>query len=185
MVIKLSKIFVLKLSFIILVFSMIPSCSSIQTKTERHDINDVIYHPRERYQREKIAREGSFIKDLFIDKSEKNNFSKERMNLSVNPYLWKASLDILSSTMPLASVDSNSGLIISDWYTLKNRKNERVKISVLISTQELRADGLKVSMFKEVQKGNSWQNMKVNPQIITKLERKIIQKAGFLADQSE
>ena len=36
--------------------------------------------------------------------------------------------------MPLASVDSNSGIIITDWYNLKGKENERVKISVLINT---------------------------------------------------
>ena len=51
--------------------------------------------------------------------------------------------------MPLASVDSNSGIIITDWYNIKGNQNERVKISVLINTQELRADGVKVSIFKQ------------------------------------
>ena len=52
--------------------------------------------------------------------------------------------------MPLASVDSNSGIIITDWYNLKSKNNERVKISVLINSQELRADGVKVSIFKQI-----------------------------------
>ena len=60
-------------------------------------------------------------------------------NLNVNPYLWQASLDILSSTMPLASVDSNSGIIISDWYNIKGNQNERVKISVLINTTRIKS----------------------------------------------
>ena len=52
--------------------------------------------------------------------------------------------------MPLASVDSNSGIIITDWYNLKGKKNERVKISVLVNSIELRADGVKVSIFKQI-----------------------------------
>ena len=75
--------------------------------------------------------------------------------------LWQASLDILSSTMPLASVDSNSGIIITDWYNIKGNQNERVKISVLINTQELRADGVKVSIFKQILKSNTWKNVKL------------------------
>ena len=146
-------------------------------------MDDIIYHPRERYQREQIAKQGSFLKDLFLSESEKNRSRKGMASLSINPYLWQASLDVLSSTMPLASVDSNSGLIISDWYNLKAKQNERVKITVLISTLELRADGLKVSVFKEIQKGNSWVNTKINPEVILKLERKIVQKAGILANQ--
>ena len=83
--------------------------------------------------------------------------------------------------MPLASVDSNSGIIITDWYNIKGKKNERVKISVLISTQELRADGVKVSMFKQILKSNTWKNVNVNPNIVQKLERKIIKKQVSLA----
>ena len=86
--------------------------------------------------------------------------------------------------MPLASVDSNSGIIISDWYNIKGNQNERVKISVLINTQELRADGIKVSIFKQKLTSNSWNNIKVDPIIIQKLERKIIKKAGSLANSS-
>ena len=84
--------------------------------------------------------------------------------------------------MPLASVDSNSGIIISDWYNIKNNQNERVKISVLINTRELRADGVKVSLFKQRFSSNTWNNIKANPKIIQKLERKIVQRAGSLAN---
>ena len=131
-----------------------------------------------------IAEKGgsSFVSDLFGTKS--NNNRGESLQLSVNPHLWQASLDILSSTMPLASVDSNSGIVISDWYNIKGNQNERVKISVLINTQELRADGVKVTIFKQKLTANSWRNIKVDPVIIQKLERKIIRKAGFLANSS-
>ena len=102
--------------------------------------------------------------------------------MSVNPYLWQASLEILSSTMPLSSVDSSSGIIITDWYNLKSKNNERVKISVLINSIELRADGIKVSIFKQIKNANTWNSSKVNPNIIQNLERKIINKAGLLAN---
>ena len=172
-----------KLIIIIISFFVLYSCSSIKTETKRGDINDVIYLPRQQAERE-IAEQGggSFIKDLFGNNS--NNNRRDSLQLPVNPHLWQASLDILSSTMPLASVDSNSGIIISDWYNIKSNQNERVKISVLINTQELRADGVKVSIFKQKLTSNSWSNIKVDPVIVQKLERKIIRKAGSLANSS-
>ena len=106
------------------------------------------------------------------------------MQISVNPYLWKASLEVLSSTMPLASIDSNSGIIITDWYNLKSKNNERVKISVLIDSIDLRADGIKVSIFKQIKNGNTWNAAKINPKIVKNLERKIINQAGLLANVS-
>lgn len=127
--------------------------------------------------RKKIGKQGSFLSDLFKSGNKKN---ASTVSLNVNPFIWQASLDILSSTMPLASVDSNSGIIITDWYNMKDKENERIKISVLVSTQELRADGVKVSVFKQVLKSNTWKNVNVNPDIVQKLERKIIAKAGSL-----
>ena len=177
------KFYISKFIIITISLSVLYSCSSIKTETKRGDINDVIYLPRQQAERE-IAEKGgsSFVRDLFGTKS--NNNRGDSLQLPVNPHLWQASLDILSSTMPLASVDSNSGIIISDWYNIKGNQNERVKISVLINTQELRADGVKVTIFKQKLTANSWSNIKVDPVIIQKLERKIIRKAGSLANSS-
>ena len=177
------KIRIIKLGFITLIFSTLYACSSIKTETKRTDIEDVIYLPRQQAERE-ISKKGgrSFLKDLFMGNTNNSNFKSSQ--LSINPHLWQATLDILSSTMPLASVDSNSGIIISDWYNIKGKQNERIKISVLINSQELRADGVKVSVFKQVLRANSWNNANINPKIITSIERKIIQKAGVLANTS-
>ncbi len=172
-----------KLIIITISFSILYSCSSIKTETKRGDINDVIYLPRQQAEREMAEKGGgSFVRDLFGNRS--NSKRADSLQIPVNPHLWQASLDILSSTMPLASVDSNSGIIISDWYNIKGNQNERVKISVLINTQELRADGVKVSIFKQKLTSSSWRNIKVDPIIVQKLERKIVKKAGSLANSS-
>ena len=178
------KIIFPKFLLITLILSLLSSCSSIKTETKRGDINDVIYLPRQQTEREMAERGGgSFARDLFFGKSKDNQFGTA-IQLSVNPYLWQASLDILSSTMPLASVDSNSGIIISDWYSIKGSQDERVKISVLINSKELRADGVKVSIFKQKLKSNTWHNTEINPIVVQKLERKIVRRAGSLENSS-
>ena len=178
------KIITLFLNFLALLFVIFffTNCSNISTKSERLDKDIVNYpDPRNREYRKKMLKEGSFLADIFkIDKKRKVN----DVSLNINPFIWQASLDILSSTMPLASVDSNSGIIITDWYNLKGKENERIKISILVSTQELRADGLKVSMFRQILKSNTWKNAAVNPNIVQKLERKIISKAGSLQSKN-
>ena len=85
-----------KLIIIITSFFILYSCSSIKTETKRGDINDVIYLPRQQAERE-IAEKGggSFVRDLFGNKS--NNNGGDNLQLPVNPDLWQASLDILSS----------------------------------------------------------------------------------------
>ena len=175
----------LTLKYILVYVSLLvlQACSSINTESKRTDINDIIYLPGQKIERELAeSKKGSFLNNVFRSSSGKTSAPNQ---ISVNPYLWQASLEILSSTMPLSSVDSNSGIIITDWYNLKSKNNERVKISVLVNSLELRADGVKVSIFKQIKNANTWNSTKVNPKIIKNLERKIIKQAGLLANASE
>ena len=64
--------------------------------------------------------------------------------IGVNSYLWRASLEALSF-MPLLQTDSNGGVIVTDWYTNPNNPNERMKVTVTILDQDLRADALRVA----------------------------------------
>ena len=174
---------ILKFILIYVGLLVLQACSSIKTETKKTDINDIIYAPDQRIERELAeSKGGTFLNNLFRNSNKK---SSGQTQISINPYLWQASLEILSSTMPLSSVDSNSGIIITDWYNLKSKNNERVKISVLINSMELRADGVKVSIFKQIKNANAWNSAKVNPKIIKNLERKIIKQAGLLANASE
>ena len=68
---------------------------------------------------------------------------------SLTAYLWRASLDTLSF-MPLASADPYGGIIITDWYVNPEKPDERFKATVYILDARLRADGLNVSIFKQV-----------------------------------
>ena len=148
-------------------------------------MDDVLYSKRTQAEMKSInAKKGTLLSDLFNlnKKNKRETFADSR--LTINPFLWKASLEILSSTMPIASVDSNSGIIITEWYNLKSKNNERVKISVLVNSSELRADGVKVSIFKQIKNANTWNDAKVNPNIVANLERKIIRQAGLLANAS-
>src|SRR4029079_10887268 len=65
-------------------------------------------------------------------------------SIGVNSYLWRASLETLSF-MPLTQADSSGGVIVTDWYSNPSNPNERVKVSVSILDQDLRADALRVA----------------------------------------
>ena len=181
MFLQFFKIFYKYFLYIILVI-FFSACSSVKTKTGKQDMDDILLSKKQQSERRGINAKNTFLNDLFnLNKKGKNEIYSDA-RLTINPFLWKASLDVLSSTMPLASVDSNSGIIITDWYNLKSNNNERVKISVLINSIEIRADGVKVSVFKQIKNANTWSSTKVNPNIIKTLERKIIKKASLLAN---
>jgi hypothetical protein len=99
--------------------------------------------------------------------------------IGVNAYLWRGTLDTISF-MPLASADPFGGLIITDWYEPPESPNERLKLQVQIRDQSLRADGLKVSVFRQVRNGSEWTNAAVDPATATSLEDKILTRAREL-----
>lgn len=63
--------------------------------------------------------------------------------------LWRASLDTLDF-MPLISADYGGGLIITDWYSEENQKNDFIKISIRFLTNEIRSDAIDIKVFKKV-----------------------------------
>ncbi|WP_293337459.1 DUF3576 domain-containing protein [Parvibaculum sp.] len=68
--------------------------------------------------------------------------------IGVNSFLWRASLDTISF-MPLASADPFGGVIITDWYQDPKAAGERFKVTVYILDKRLRADGVKVAVFRQ------------------------------------
>ena len=62
--------------------------------------------------------------------------------------MWRATLSILDF-IPLSDVDYGGGIIITDWYTSPNSEKESIKIMVQFLSNEIRADGIKVSVYKK------------------------------------
>ena len=108
-----------------------------------------------------------------------------KITLGVNSYLWHASLATLSF-MPLASADPFGGVIITNWYTPKNAPSERTKVTVYILSRTLRADGIKVAVFRQTREADGqWVDASVNPQTATKLEDAILTRARELRLSSQ
>ncbi len=99
--------------------------------------------------------------------------------IGVNAYLWQASLETLSF-MPLAQVDSNGGVIVTDWYVSPQTPNERVKVSVAILDTELRADAIRVSVSRQQLAGTGWVEATVRAGTVQKLEETILGRARDL-----
>lgn len=105
-------------------------------------------------------------------------------NLGVNSYLWQASLETLDF-MPLDQVDTFGGVIITDWYSNPSEPTERFKATVYILDSNLRADGLKVSIFKQTQAVGGWQDANVDADTARQIENAILTRARelFIATQ--
>ena len=62
--------------------------------------------------------------------------------------MWRATIDVLDF-IPLSNVDYGGGIIITDWYNSDTQKTQSIKIMVQFLSNELRADGLKVIIYKK------------------------------------
>ncbi|WP_343716407.1 DUF3576 domain-containing protein [Inquilinus sp.] len=99
--------------------------------------------------------------------------------LGVNAYLWRASLDTVSF-MPITSADPFGGTIVTDWYTAPNSPSERYKLNVYILGRELRSDGVRVSVFRQVQGKGGWADAPAPATMANALEDTILTKARQL-----
>ena len=100
--------------------------------------------------------------------------------IGVNGYLWRATLDTLAF-MPLASADPYGGVVITDWYANPEKPDERFKATVYILDSRLRADGLTVTIFKEISNGSGgWKPAPTADQTSTDIENAILTRARQL-----
>ena len=103
----------------------------------------------------------------------------EEITGGANPYLWRASLDTLQS-LPLESADPYGGTIIYDWHSFEAAKAERIKATVYILDSRLRADGVKVSVFRQVNENGTWTDAPADPSTGIQLENAILVRARNL-----
>jgi hypothetical protein len=135
------------------------------------------------YESELKGREGTIFGDggfdLFdIGKSKSNGGGGS--GIAVNSYLWRASLDTVSF-MPLSSADPFGGVIITDWYSPPESPNDRYKMSVYILGRQLRADGIRVSVFRQRGgAGSRWRSGTVSKDTAASLENQILTRARQL-----
>ncbi|PJB68967.1 MAG: DUF3576 domain-containing protein [Alphaproteobacteria bacterium CG_4_9_14_3_um_filter_47_13] len=110
--------------------------------------------------------------------NDKEDYSGQA-GIGVNSYLWRASLDTVSF-MPLASADPFGGVILTDWYSPSEKTDERFKLNIFILDRQLRSDGIQVKAFRQVKRGNNWQDSDVAGDMTRQLEDAILTRARQL-----
>ena len=103
--------------------------------------------------------------------------------IGVNSYLWRAALETVSFA-PLLQADSAGGVIVTDWYANPANPGERMKVSVAILDQDLRADALRVAASRQVQQAGGWVDAPVQAATVQKLEDIILTKAREIRRQT-
>lgn len=136
--------------------------------------DDILYSDQKR---DTVWGEGKSLGDKLFgrDKDEDPGAS----GIGVNSFLWRASLDTVSF-MPMASADPFGGVILTDWYENPDKPGERFKISVYIMDRQLRADGIRVAVFRQVTGRSGWKDAAVAGDMAANIENAILTRAREL-----
>jgi hypothetical protein len=102
--------------------------------------------------------------------------------IGVNAFLWRGALDTIAF-MPLASADPFGGVIISDWYTPPGTSGERFKATIYILSRELRSDGLRVNIYRQVLQNGQWVDATVSETTVGDIENKVLARARHMREQ--
>jgi len=117
------------------------------------------------------------------DRPDADLAASQITTIGVNSYLWRASLETVSFA-PLLQADSAGGVIVTDWYANPQNPGERVKLTVSILDQDLRADALRVAASRQVAQSGAWVDAPVQAATVQKLEDIILTKARELRRQA-
>ncbi len=91
--------------------------------------------------------------------------------------LWRASLDVIDF-MPLASANYSGGMIITDWYSEGNDKNESIKITIRFLSNEIRSDALYIKVFyKNCESNNNCSISETKGPLSKELQKEILKLA--------
>lgn len=146
------------------------------------DDSESVYHPEtpEQHRSDDMDSLLTKNKDPIVIYSSKKSASGSSGNAAGNgvagSYLWRATLESIAF-MPLSSVDSNGGVIITDWYSSPNSPNERLKFNIIILSPELQISSIKVTAFRQVQHFGQWQSAEVTKELSRTIEDNILRKA--------
>jgi hypothetical protein len=102
--------------------------------------------------------------------------------LGVNAFLWRGALDTIAF-MPLASADPFGGVIITDWYTPPGTSGERFKATIYILSRDLRSDGVRVNIFRQVLQNGQWIDTTVSETTVGDIENKVLARARRMREQ--
>ena len=132
---------------------------------------------------QKNLEEGRRIKFGNIGKGGSGKFEFASSN-----EMWRATIDILNF-VPLNNVDYGGGIVITDWYSELNEDNSAIKIMVQFLSNDVRADGIKITVYNKtckIKNGSNNCSTNINDSGIgQELKLAILKKASKLKNESD
>ena len=114
---------------------------------------------------------------LHLAKKRPSPVSGPQIGGAVSPVLWKAAHDTLDF-VPVASEDPLTGVLATEWYSPKDKPDERFKIAVYILSHALLSSSLAVRVERQTKSpAGQWVDAPVDSKIDTELETAILNRA--------
>ena len=110
-----------------------------------------------------------------------NSLGSGKFEFASSNEMWRASIEILDF-IPLSSADYGGGIIITDWYN-DNDDDGSVKIMVRFLSNEIRADGIKVSVFSKNCKPFKDCQTSIDPDLSNEIKLEILKKASLYKNE--
>ena len=114
-----------------------------------------------------------------------NQSSSQSTTLPVNAILWRAALDI-AALLPISDVDTFGGTIVTEWYSLPENPNERIKLTIFVVGRELRSDAIRVVVNVQTRDGlqGNWGNNARDLEFSRRLEDLVLNRAREIRAES-
>lgn len=132
-------------------------------------------------QERKAEEMGSILggEGITFSPSKIKNDSTRSGTHNVNKYLWQAAINVVNFA-PLQSSDNAGGVIITDWYSPKNKPNYSFKINVFIRDNVISPDSIEIKVFERTLKNGQWLQADKTSDLAIALENKILRLAREL-----
>ena len=173
------------ISSFLLIFLL--SCAQIQSLQDEPE--ETYKTEKQRATAEKMKREdinlptGSTLLDEGSGFTFRGALGMDPVDTYTKSITFDVALDKISF-MPLLSVDSMSGVIVTDWYSIDDGQS-RIKINIRIVNQEMSDESVTVSLFSQSLDGDRWVDQGINSEQSLKIKESILSSARSLKIASE
>ena len=173
------------ISSFLLIFLL--SCAQIQSLQDEPE--ETYKTEKQRATAEKMKREdinlptGSTLLDEGSGFTFRGALGMDPVDTYTKSITFDVALDKISF-MPLLSVDSMSGVIVTDWYSIDDGQS-RIKINIRIVNQEMSDESVAVSLFSQSLDGDRWVDQGINSEQSLKIKESILSSARSLKIASE
>ena len=152
---KIDKIIHFLLYFILLasITSALVSCGPFKPK--KVDLRKIPGDPKDK--RLRNIKEGRGVTVMGVIKNRSKGSGA--FDFATSNEMWRASLELLDFT-PLHNVDYSGGIIITDWFSERDDQDP-IKITIRFLSNEIRADGIIVTIHKKICKEKQFDNCKI------------------------